>query len=86
MYKNGLGVAQDHQEAGKWFRLAADQGFAAWNPGVDTFYDELTRDTLCVRMGWIQNLEIHSSDNKLILTVDPDTDIASTPRLTLLGW
>jgi uncharacterized protein len=28
MYENGLGVPQDYTEAAKWYRLAADQGFA----------------------------------------------------------
>ena len=28
MYESGRGVAQDQAEAAKWYRLAADQGFA----------------------------------------------------------
>jgi TPR repeat protein len=28
MYDNGVGVAQDHAEALKWYRLAAAQGYA----------------------------------------------------------
>ena len=27
-YYTGRGVAQDHEEAARWYRLAADQGFA----------------------------------------------------------
>jgi FOG: TPR repeat, SEL1 subfamily len=27
-YANGLGVNKDNEEAVKWYRLAADQGFA----------------------------------------------------------
>jgi TPR repeat protein len=36
MYANGHGVAQDHAEALKWYRLAADQGYAdaQYNLGV----------------------------------------------------
>ena len=36
MYENGRGVAEDHAEAAKWFRLAAEQGDAAaqYNLGV----------------------------------------------------
>ena len=29
MYADGLGVPQDHNEALKWFQMAAEQGFAA---------------------------------------------------------
>ena len=29
MYYSGRGVVQDHEEAVKWFRLAADQGLAS---------------------------------------------------------
>ena len=36
MYFSGKGVLQDYAEAAKWFRKAAEQGFAAAqnNPGM----------------------------------------------------
>ncbi len=32
MYANGQGVPQDHVEAEKWYRLAADQGYEHSDP------------------------------------------------------
>ena len=37
-YYNGLGVRQDYCEAMKWFRLAADQGFASAQSGLGVGY------------------------------------------------
>ena len=34
MYDEGQGVPQYYQEAVKWYRLAAEQGFAQFNLGV----------------------------------------------------
>ena len=38
MYTNGEGVPQDYQEAGKWYRLAAEQGYAAAQSNLGVRY------------------------------------------------
>ena len=38
MYRNGHGVAQDNEEAVKWYRLAADQGYAAAQSNLGVMY------------------------------------------------
>ncbi len=38
MYDQGLGVPQDYQEAVRWYRLAADQGFTAAQSTLGTMY------------------------------------------------
>lgn len=38
MYKEGLGVAQDHKKALKWYRLAAEQGYAGGQYGLALMY------------------------------------------------
>ena len=39
MYDEGKGVAQDCQEAIKWYRLAAEQGTAAAQTSLGQMYD-----------------------------------------------
>ena len=39
MYDNGQGVPQDHKEAAKWFRLAAEQGEAQAQKNLGIMYD-----------------------------------------------
>ena len=39
MYANGQGVPQDHAEAVKWFREAADQGVAPAQHNLGVMYD-----------------------------------------------
>ena len=38
LYDNGTGVAQDDTEAAKWFRLAADQGYAKAQNNLGVLY------------------------------------------------
>jgi TPR repeat protein len=38
MYKDGLGVTQDYQEAFKWYRLATEQGDAHAQVGLGVIY------------------------------------------------
>jgi TPR repeat protein len=38
LYDNGTGVAQDDTEAAKWFRLAADQGYAKAQNNLGALY------------------------------------------------
>ena len=38
MYESGKGVEQDYKEALKWFRLAADLGFAKGQVGLGFMY------------------------------------------------
>ena len=40
MYENGQGVRQDDAEAVKWYRLAAEQGFAPAQVLLDTIYND----------------------------------------------
>jgi uncharacterized protein len=40
MYAQGHGVAQDYKEAMKWYRLAADQGFAKAQFNLGDIYDQ----------------------------------------------
>ena len=42
MYKRGMGVAQDHTEAVRWYRLAADQGDADGQVSLGEMYDNGT--------------------------------------------
>jgi TPR repeat protein len=39
MYAEGTGVAQDDAEAAKWYRKAAEQGFASAQNSLGTMYD-----------------------------------------------
>ncbi|WP_415184069.1 tetratricopeptide repeat protein [Phaeovulum sp.] len=39
IYANGLGVPQDHAEAVKWYRLAADQGYASAQNNLGLTYE-----------------------------------------------
>ena len=39
MYYNGEGVAQDYEEAVRWYRLAADQGLASAQFNLGVMYD-----------------------------------------------
>ena len=39
MYKNGNGVAQDYAEAVRWYRLAAEQGFANAQNNLGVTYE-----------------------------------------------
>ena len=39
LYDNGTGVAQDDTEAAKWFRLAADQGYAKAQNNLGVLYE-----------------------------------------------
>jgi uncharacterized protein len=39
MYKNGNGVVQDYAEAVKWYRLAAEQGYADAQYNLGLMYD-----------------------------------------------
>ena len=39
MYRNGQGVPQDYEEAVKWYRLAADQGYASAHNNLGTMYE-----------------------------------------------
>lgn len=38
MYNNGTGVTQNDTEAAKWFRLAADQGYAKAQNNLGTLF------------------------------------------------
>ena len=38
MYYNGISVSQDYQEALKWFRLAANQGYAGAQSSIGVMY------------------------------------------------
>jgi TPR repeat protein len=38
MYRNGEGVTQDYQEALKWYRLAAEQGYATAQNNLGVMY------------------------------------------------
>jgi TPR repeat protein len=40
MYDEGQGVSQDHQEAAKWFRLAADLGYVSAQFRLAVMYDQ----------------------------------------------
>jgi len=40
MYANGKGVAQDDQEAVKWYRKAAEQGYARAQFNLGHMYDQ----------------------------------------------
>jgi hypothetical protein len=40
MYNHGEGVARDLVEAGKWYRMAAEQGFAIAQHNLDTMYSD----------------------------------------------
>jgi uncharacterized protein len=40
MYEKGQGMAQDYNEAVKWFRLAAEQGYAGGQANLGTMYGE----------------------------------------------
>ena len=40
MYENGKGVPQDYKEAVKWYRLAAEQGYATAQYNLGVMYDE----------------------------------------------
>ncbi|KAF9542485.1 hypothetical protein EC957_001927 [Mortierella hygrophila] len=54
MYKDGKGVAQDHQAAMDWYLKAADQGDAAGQQRVGSLYDEgfgVPQNHL-IAMGW----------------------------------
>ena len=39
MYDNGKGVPQDYAEAVKWYRLAAEQGYARAQYNLGLMYD-----------------------------------------------
>ena len=39
-YDNGRGVAKSHQEAAKWYRLAADQGVAEAQFALGAMYEQ----------------------------------------------
>lgn len=41
MYKFGEGVPQDYVEAVKWFRMAAEQGYAGAQHNLGVMYKEL---------------------------------------------
>ena len=40
MYEKGTGVPQDYKEAIKWYRLAADQGFASAQTNLGERYEK----------------------------------------------
>ena len=40
MYHQGVGVPQDYQEAVKWFRLSAEQGFAQAQYNLAVMYED----------------------------------------------
>ncbi len=40
MYDNGQGVPQDYAEAVKWYRLAAEQGYAYAQYNLGVMYDK----------------------------------------------
>ena len=40
MYDIGLGVTQDYSEAFKWYKLAAEQGFAMAQSNIGNMYYE----------------------------------------------
>ena len=40
MYDNGRGVLQNHKEAVKWYRKAADQGIANAQSNLGLMYDK----------------------------------------------
>jgi TPR repeat protein len=40
MYRNGVGVAQDYEEAVKWYRMSAGQGVARAQYKLALMYDE----------------------------------------------
>ena len=40
MYRNGVGVAQDYEQAVKWYRLSAEQGVARAQYKLALMYDE----------------------------------------------
>ena len=40
LYANGRGVAQDYVEAARWYRKAADQGYADAQTGLGVLFDK----------------------------------------------
>ena len=44
MYQKGWGVAKDYAEALRWYRLAADQGFAAAQAKLASLEKQLRRE------------------------------------------
>jgi len=55
MYEKGQGVPQDHKEAVKWYRLAAEQGFASAQFHLGTFYEQgqgVSQDYVSAHMWW----------------------------------
>ncbi len=55
MYRNGLGVPQDHAEAAKWVRMAAEQGHILAQFGLGLMYAEgqgVAQDYVQALMWW----------------------------------
>jgi TPR repeat protein len=50
MYRDGQGVVQDYAEAAKWYRKAAEQGYASAQSSLGVMYGAVAQDYVRAHM------------------------------------
>jgi hypothetical protein len=83
MYERGEGVTQDHAEAAKWYRLAAEQGHAFGQAILGDMYESgrgVTQDYVQAHM--LYNLAVERSSGRdldLLVSFRDDVEAKMSP-------
>ena len=64
MHENGQGVAQDYSAAMKWYRMAADQGYAdaQYNLGLMYYYGQGVPQNTSEALRWLHKAQMKGDD------------------------
>ncbi len=88
MYDTGRGIPQDHREAARWYRLSAEQGFAAAQVNLGWMYgngrgvsQDLVQAHLWFNLAEVQGVDKAGEGRAFVARRMTSTQIAEAQRL-----